>query len=153
MDFLDRLTKIMNENGDNNSSLAKKSGIPYTTIDGIFKRGWENAKLNTIQKICDYYKVSLDYMVYGVNGLSEDALVFASKFDAVPPSAKKTAKTILDAVFEFAATYNGIPILQMHEIPHIGTLNCTGEIETRHAAKKEVTEMQEDNTWSIPQKP
>lgn len=72
MDFFDRLRKLMEQNGDtNNSVLAKKSGIPYTTIDGLFKRGWEKAQIITIQRICDYYGVSLDYMVYGADKLSE----------------------------------------------------------------------------------
>ena len=32
--------------------------------------------------------------------------------------------------------------LPFHNIPNIGTLNCTGELETRYAAKGELAEMQ-----------
>ena len=96
MDFLDRLRILMNNHKDNNSTLAKGSGIPYTTIDGLFKRGWEKAQLSTIQKICQFYGVSLDYMVYGTEGLSEKALVFAARYDAI----SDYGRAIIDCVME-----------------------------------------------------
>lgn len=86
----------MKNHGDNNSTLAKESGIPYTTIDGLFKRGWEKAQLSTIQKICEFYGVSLDYMVYGVDGLSEKALMVAARYDTV----SDYGKAIIDCVME-----------------------------------------------------
>ena len=96
MDFLERLRILMKNHEDNNSTLAKESGIPYTTIDGLFKRGWEKAQLSTIQKICEFYGVSLDYMVYGVDGLSEKALMVAARYDTV----SDYGKAIIDCVME-----------------------------------------------------
>lgn len=96
MDFLDRLKLLMNKYDDNNSTLAKKSGIPYTTIDGLFKRGWEKAQTSTIMRICDYYNVSMDYMVYGAEKLSSDALIVAAKYDTV----SAYGKAIIDCVLE-----------------------------------------------------
>ena len=96
MDFLERLKMLMCKHDDNNSSLAKKSGIPYTTIDGLFKRGWEKAQISTIQKICNYYGVSLDYMIYGADKLSADALLVAAAYD----SMSDYGKAIIDCVVE-----------------------------------------------------
>lgn len=65
MDFLKTLDKLKAKNGDNNNTLSKKTGIPYTTIDSFYKKGWENIKLSTLETLCDYFKVTLDELVYG----------------------------------------------------------------------------------------
>ena len=96
MDFLERLSFLMKSNGDNKSTLSAKSGIPYTTIDGLYKRGWEKAQTSTIQRICEYYNVSLDYMVYGAKGLSNDAMLLASKFDTLNDAGKELVSTTLN---------------------------------------------------------
>lgn len=101
MDFLDRLKVIMESNQDNNSTLAKKSGIPYTTIVGLFKRGWETAQLSTIQKICDHYGVSLDYMVYGAEKLSPEALMVAAKYETI----SEYGKTVIDCILNQEGGY------------------------------------------------
>lgn len=63
MNLLQKLTELMENHGDNVASLSRKSGVPYTTIDGLYKKGYGNAKLPTIKAICDVYGVSLDYMI------------------------------------------------------------------------------------------
>lgn len=63
--FIDVLNKLMEDRGINKSSLAKGSGIPYTTIDGFYKKGSENIKLSTLQKLSEYFNVSLDYLIKG----------------------------------------------------------------------------------------
>lgn len=65
MDFLDRLDSLMNARGINKNILSKESGIPYTTIDGFYKKGYENTKLSTIRKLCTYFDVTMDYLVRG----------------------------------------------------------------------------------------
>lgn len=45
----------------NKSTLSKACNIPYTTIDGWYKRGYEGLKLPTLKKLSDYFNVSLDY--------------------------------------------------------------------------------------------
>ncbi|WP_195984047.1 helix-turn-helix transcriptional regulator [Clostridium sp. D33t1_170424_F3] len=63
MNFLEKLDNLIAEKGINKSVLSKESGIPYTTIDAFYKKGYQNAKLPTIQKLCDYFDVTLDYLV------------------------------------------------------------------------------------------
>ena len=86
----------MEKYNDNNSTLAKKSGIPYTTIDGLFKRGWEKAQTSTIMRICDYYNVPIDYMVYGTEKLSTDALIVAAKYDTMSDYGRAIIDAVLD---------------------------------------------------------
>ena len=63
--FLEILDKLIEEKKINKSVLAKESGIPYTTIDGFYKKGWENVKLSTLLKLAAYFEVSVDYLVSG----------------------------------------------------------------------------------------
>lgn len=60
--FLKKLDALMREHGLNKHSLADKCGVPYTTIVGLYERGAENARLSTLNKICAYFGVPLDYL-------------------------------------------------------------------------------------------
>ena len=63
MSFTDRLEYLMNRNGiKNKSELARISGIPYTTIDGFYKKGSDNIKLSTLRKLSKCLHCSLDYL-------------------------------------------------------------------------------------------
>lgn len=63
MSFTDRLEYLMQRNGiKNKSELAKISGIPYTTIDGFYKKGSDNVKLSTLKKLSKCLHCSLDYL-------------------------------------------------------------------------------------------
>ena len=151
MDFIDRLRSLMASSGDNNSTLAKKSGIPYTTIDGLFKRGWEKAQLSTIQKICEYYKVSLDYMVYGAEKLSEESLMLAGKYENLSP----TGKGLVESVMAFASKYHSqrsaLPDVDI-PLPRVGTVHGVPlfqmpddmRLPTKLAAKEELKELNAD---------
>lgn len=63
MNFLDKLDYLIERENIKKSTLSKESGVPYTTIDGFYKKGYQNAKLQTIQKIAKYFDVTLDYLI------------------------------------------------------------------------------------------
>lgn len=52
----------MKRDGLNRHTLAQKSGVPYTTIVGLYERGPENARLSTVNKLCAFFGVPLDYL-------------------------------------------------------------------------------------------
>lgn len=62
MSFLTKLDGLMNDRNINKSQLSKESGVPYTTIDGFYKKGTENIKLSTLKKLSQYFGCSLDYL-------------------------------------------------------------------------------------------
>ncbi len=62
MDFLSKLDWLMKRDGLNKHTLAHKSGVPYTTIVGLYERGPENARLSTVNKLCAFFEVPLDYL-------------------------------------------------------------------------------------------
>ena len=62
MSFLSKLDKLMSERRINKNQLSKEAGIPYTTIDGFYKKGTDNIKLSTLKKLSTYFGCSLDYL-------------------------------------------------------------------------------------------
>ena len=63
MTFLEKLDYLMAREKLNKHTLAQQSGIPYTTIVGLYERGYGNTKLSTVQKLCEFFDVSLDYLM------------------------------------------------------------------------------------------
>jgi len=63
MNFLEKLDFMMNKLGINKSKLSILSGVPYTTIDTFYKKGYQNTKMSTIKKIAEALDVSMDYLI------------------------------------------------------------------------------------------
>ena len=61
MTFTEKLDLLMEEKHLNKNSLSKACGIPYTTIDGWYKKGVSDLKLSTLRKLTNYFGLSLDY--------------------------------------------------------------------------------------------
>lgn len=62
MNFLDKLDALKAAKGDTNASLARNARIPVTTIYGLYQKGYSNMKLSTLEALCGYFGVSLDYL-------------------------------------------------------------------------------------------
>ena len=63
MKLTDKLNYLMKSKGLSRMGLAKKSGVPYTTIVNFYEKGTENVKLSTLKKLADFFNCSLDYLV------------------------------------------------------------------------------------------
>jgi plasmid maintenance system antidote protein VapI len=61
MDFLEKLDYLMEKNNLNKNTLSKACDIPYTTIDGWYKKGFEGLKLTTLRKLASFFGTSLDF--------------------------------------------------------------------------------------------
>ena len=93
--FLENLTALMKERGINKSTLAKESGIPYTTIDGFYKKGCDNTKLSTLVRLSEYFGVSLDYLINGeVTNLNEHEKAVLTAYRS-RPDMQKAVDTLL----------------------------------------------------------
>ena len=76
MTLYERLDALMETHEiKSKAELARLSGITYTTIDGIFKKGQENITLKTLRRISDYFGCTLDYLVNGIEDDPEDAAI------------------------------------------------------------------------------
>lgn len=79
MGLTDKLDLLMKERNINKAELARESGIPYTTIDGFYKKGTDNAKLSTLKKLCSYFGCSLDFLAD--DSVVEESTTIAAHFD------------------------------------------------------------------------
>ncbi|MCI8667407.1 MAG: helix-turn-helix transcriptional regulator [Dorea sp.] len=127
MDFLEKLNFLMAQHNYNKNSLSKASGIPYTTIDNWYKRGYDNLQLPTVKKLCSFFGTSLDFWLreeisdpnYGKsNGFSVDyeEMEHIKKYRFVAQHSPEGAKTI------------------------------TYVLEREHAIAKHMTELESENT-------
>lgn len=62
MNLLEKLDMLKARTGDNNHTLAEKANIPYTTIDGLYKKGYKGMRLTTLEALCNYFNVPLDFL-------------------------------------------------------------------------------------------
>lgn len=96
MGLTDKLDLLMKEKNINKAVLARESGIPYTTIDGFYKKGSENAKLSTLKKLCAYFNCSLDFLAD--DDISDEPQTIAAHFDGDEYTEEE-----LDKIKEYAS--------------------------------------------------
>ncbi len=72
MNCLDKIDLLMSERGINKRALSSHTGVPYTTIVGLYERGVENARISTLYKISQFFNVPLDYLVVDKYDRPED---------------------------------------------------------------------------------
>ncbi|MBQ8280680.1 MAG: helix-turn-helix transcriptional regulator [Roseburia sp.] len=95
MGLTDKLDLLMKEKHINKAELARESGVPYTTIDGFYKKGSENAKLSTLKKLCAYFGCSLDFLA---DDEVDEPTTLAAHFDGDEYTEEE-----LNKIKEFAA--------------------------------------------------
>jgi len=64
----------MSRDNLNKSKLSKLSEIPYTTIDGWYKKGFDGIKIPTLQKLSKCFGTSLDYWFGDGEGVEMELL-------------------------------------------------------------------------------
>lgn len=104
MTLLDKLDWLMKKYDLNKSSLARNACIKYTTLDSLYKKGYSNAKLQTLMALARYFNVSLDYLVkdeitnprYGFDEIySEKELDILDLYRSADEDKKKAIELIL----------------------------------------------------------
>lgn len=107
MTFLEKVSFLMDKYGLNKRTLSQKSDIPYTTIDGWYKKGYEGLKMSTLKKLAEYFNTSLDYLVRDdvtdpnvgkTNGFktSFEEVEHIEKYRALDGHGKKMVDIVLD---------------------------------------------------------
>lgn len=105
MTFLEKLEKLMREHNLNKSTLSKSCGIPYTTIDGWYKKGFEDLRLSTLKKLSSFFNTSLDFWAYDdeenePSKLSKEKQEFISEIINMDDSQFKLINRIVDSVLD-----------------------------------------------------
>lgn len=97
MNLLEKLDALKKSTGDTNASLARNAGIPVTTIYGLYEKGYGNMKLSTLEALCNYFNVTLDYLAKDdneeepatVGELSENEAEFIQLLGAMTPANRR----------------------------------------------------------------
>jgi len=112
MNFLDKLEFLMKEKSIKNLNvLSDLSGIPYTTLKEIYTKGTDDIKLVTLEKIKNYFDVTLDYLLddeitnpeYGkimVVAVSRAEETHIKKYRALDEYGKKAHDLILNHEYD-----------------------------------------------------
>lgn len=117
MNFLDKLDLLCFQQKLSRRQFSVKSGIPYTTIDGLYKRGYERMQLCTLVSICDFFQVTMDSMarddqeiVYIKDLLENDLTVYDSRlineYRRLTPEGKERVDYTLQAELELSKAYD-----------------------------------------------
>ena len=100
MNLIEKLDMLKARTGDNTLSLAKKAGIPPTTLYGLYTKGYEKMQLSTLQALCDSFGVTLDYLAKDDSSPSDpytqEAIRVASDYDALDPHGQRAVRAIMD---------------------------------------------------------
>lgn len=97
MNILEKLDYLLKINGLNKHTFALQSGIPYTTIDGWYKKGWEKMQLSSLKKMSAFFKVSLEFWEDEVElaGLDNEFIDFLPYLSKADPTTLNNIRAIL----------------------------------------------------------
>ena len=104
--FLKMFDSLLKENNLNKRQFSIKSGIPYTTVDGFYKKGYENIRLTTLKKIANFFGVSLDFLILGkdytetVSDANNSTLELQYKIKKLNSLGKKKADEYIEDLLE-----------------------------------------------------
>lgn len=109
--MINKIEQFLKDNEINKSDLARETGIPYTTIDGFYKKGTENVKLSTLKKLAKYMQCTIDYLVENETSpkFAKENLIFLSgqeemhikKYRVLDERGKRTVDKILEEQYEY----------------------------------------------------
>ena len=100
MEFKERLKELLDENGLNYNTLAKKTGIPVTTLSNYINRS-SYPSIVQLKILADYFNVSVDYLIgredeFGnvslgsSSSLTKDEQTLLSCFNKISPFERET---------------------------------------------------------------
>lgn len=140
MNFLEKLDYLMKKNNLNKSTLSKGCDIPYTTIDGWYKKGYEGLKLTTLRKLSKFFKTSLDFWV---NDDEEDLTLSPAQKSLIADLEKLTEEELI-AVKAFIKS-----LKEMKEnkdrIVEIPVAAYGGGVETKKISSEQLEKLLDDN--------
>lgn len=104
MNFIDKLNMLMETKNLKRSDLSRGSGLSYTTIDGLYKKGFDNMKLQTLKAIADYFEVSIDYLVNDdfveIEGADSDEQRLLAKYRELDDMGRRAVNTELNLHYD-----------------------------------------------------
>lgn len=147
------LTRQRVELGISLDEIVARSGVAKGTVSKIMSGNTPNPQIESLKAIAYALGLTLDDLdetsdKANAYALSPEALKLARIYDKLDNHSQRIVYTVATMESERKpepALPKGImPMSAMpfHDIPNIGTLNCTGELETKYAARQELAELE-----------
>lgn len=138
MDFLQKLDYLKNLFGETNKTLADRSGVPYTTIVGLYKNGYTGVRLSTLLKLSEHFAVSIDYLVKDEKPLadffsddgamfSDDAFQMLHALDDLDEFGRKAVQAVIQAETARMDAQATDPLNGFVCLPHFESPAAAGE--------------------------
>lgn len=90
----------MKEKGITRGALAEKTGIPYNTIVGFYKKGYSNMQLSNLKRISEFFGVSIDILSDDDKELEEEREKENQLFTAKYTSLSEKGRALVDEVVD-----------------------------------------------------
>jgi len=101
MSLTEQLDRYMSIQKCKLTDVSRQSGVPYTTLDGFYKKGDDNVKLSTLKKLRTLLKCSLDELVgldSGSGSFSIEETLLLSKFRQLDEDNRKALLLSIDVL-------------------------------------------------------
>lgn len=106
MNFTDKLSKLIKDKNLNRKKFSDLSGIPYSTIDNWYKRGYDNMSISTLRALCAFFGVTMDSMAYDNKDIAYTAdhdmdftpadAELVRKYNGLDASGRQMVNVVLD---------------------------------------------------------
>ncbi len=124
--FTERVKALMEERGISLRELSRGSGIPYTTIDGWFRKG-ADMRLSTLLQLAEYFNVSLDSLAGSDGGMSPAEQLMLGRWRRLDEHGQRMVRLTLDEEFaRCAAEREREREAATRFIPHYTTMAAAG---------------------------
>lgn len=98
MDCLERIRELLDERGWSMYTLARRSGIPQSTLSNLFLR-CNAPSISTLEKICDAFQISLACFFGGNDSnLSEEENRLLRTWHRLSPDARHALLQFLETL-------------------------------------------------------
>jgi len=125
--FTERVIALLGERGISKRELSAGSGIPYTTIDGWFKKGGNDIRLSTLMRLAEYFNVSLDYLSGYEDGTSPGEQLMLGRWRRLDEHGQRMVTLTLDEEYSRCiAEKEQRRKAEQRYIPHYTTMAAAG---------------------------
>lgn len=153
MELWEALSNRRKEIGMSFDELQSKTNLSISTIKKILGGHVAAPSFESVRTIAYAMDITLaeldgriDDSPSPKSAYSPEALALAEVYDKLDPHSKRVVDTVAKIEAERVPVdlpkgITPIGAIQMQRVPLVGKLVCDGSVETKHAAKEELTEM------------
>lgn len=120
MSFSDKVNRLLKENGMTKATLAKISGIPYTTLDSMLKRDTDTARLTTAFRIAEALGTSVETLVFDeekTDAVSAEEKRILELYSLLDVRGKNTVLSLLEKEADNSQSQTAVRSIPVFDAP------------------------------------